>query len=231
VTEPIELDPEEEARYGSAVEDAFIQERGTPFTFAAKDWQLLRSWMVRGIPADTVIRAVREVFEKRRARGVVGKVNFLEYCADAVEVRWELERRGLVGSLDPSAVAAAAVAARLEQLVMALAAAAERPREGADPKATRRALEKTIAGLKELDRGRGFDQLEEDLSKLEASLAGKLHKALQPEAAAELDRRVAELLGETSAMAPAAAERTRKALERREVRHRFELPPLTLFEV
>ena len=225
------MDPEDEERYGSAVEDAFIEERGTPFTFCAKDWQLLRGWMARGIPVDTVVRGVHEVFEKRRARGAVGKVNFLEYCADAVEIRWELERRGLVGSVDHAAAPAPDVAARLAQLGEALAAALPRPVEGADPKATRKALEKAIAQLAELDRSRGFDQLEEELGKLEAALARRLHKALEPGAAEELDRRVAELLGDGAAMAPAAAERTRRALERREVRQRFELPPLTLFEI
>ena len=90
----------DEAGYATRIEDAFIAERGTPFLVSAKDWSLIRGWREAGVPVDTVVRAVRETFEKRRARGQVGKISSLAYCADAVAERWEMERRGLVGKED-----------------------------------------------------------------------------------------------------------------------------------
>ena len=105
----------DEAAYATRIEDAFIAERGTPFLVSAKDWVLIRGWREAGIPVDTVVRAVRETFEKRRARGQIGKISSLAYCADAVAERWEMERRGLVGkeNAPPAAANAAAIAEEL----------------------------------------------------------------------------------------------------------------------
>ncbi|MFI5197067.1 MAG: hypothetical protein ACHQJD_00465, partial [Thermoanaerobaculia bacterium] len=96
----------DEAGYATRIEDAFIAERGTPFLVSAKDWNLIRGWREAGVPADTVVRAVREAFERRRARGQAGKISSLAYCADAVAERWEMGRRGLVGKEDAPPAAA-----------------------------------------------------------------------------------------------------------------------------
>ena len=96
--EEAELD---ETAYATRVEEAFIAERGTPFLLSPKDWTLIRGWREGGIPVDVVIRAVREAFEKRRARGQAGKISSIAYCANAVEELWEMERRGLVGKAAP----------------------------------------------------------------------------------------------------------------------------------
>jgi len=96
MAERAEEPPDEEA-YATAVEEAFIGERGTPFLLSAKDWQLIREWRESGVPVETVIRAVRETFGRRRERGMAGKIGSIAYCAPAVEERWQMERRGLVG--------------------------------------------------------------------------------------------------------------------------------------
>ena len=118
----------DEAAYATRIEDAFIAERGTPFLVSAKDWGLIRGWRDAGVPADTVVRAVREAFERRRARGQAGKISSLAYCADAVSERWEMERRGLVGreiASPPAAADAAAMGEQLSALASALRAAGE----------------------------------------------------------------------------------------------------------
>jgi hypothetical protein len=106
----------DETTYATRVEDAFIAERGTPFLLSPKDWTLIRGWREGGVPVDTVIRAVHEAFEKRRARGQVGKISSIAYCADAVEELWEMERRGLVGKAPDAPVAGADAPAREEIL-------------------------------------------------------------------------------------------------------------------
>jgi hypothetical protein len=117
----------DESAYATLIEDAFIAERGTPFLVSAKDWILIRGWREAGVPVDTVVRAVRETFEKRRARTQVGKISSLAYCADAVSERWEMERRGLVGKEDapPAAADAAANGEELAKLAAALRAAGD----------------------------------------------------------------------------------------------------------
>jgi hypothetical protein len=123
---PRPADPDlDEAGYATRIEDAFIAERGTPFLVSAKDWGLIRGWRETGVPVDTVVRAVREAFERRRARGQAGKISSLAYCADAVSERWEMERRGLVGkeiAAPPAAADAAATREKLAALVLALRA-------------------------------------------------------------------------------------------------------------
>src|SRR6185436_19811884 len=96
VSAPPPGEADEEARYATLLEEVFIAERGTPFLLSAKDWTLIRGWRERGVPVDTAIRAIQETFEKRRARGAAGKISSVAYCANAVDERWELERRGLV---------------------------------------------------------------------------------------------------------------------------------------
>jgi hypothetical protein len=105
--EDAELD---ETAYATKVEEAFIAERGTPFLLSPKDWTLIRGWREGGIPVDVVIRAVRDAFEKRRARGQAGKISSIAYCANAVEELWEMERRGLVGKAGPPTAGADAPA-------------------------------------------------------------------------------------------------------------------------
>ncbi len=106
----------DEEAYATTVEEAFIAERGTPFLLSPKDWALIRGWREAGVPVDTVVRAVRETFERRRARGQAGKISSIAYCANAVEELWEMERRGLVGKAhEPPAAGADAPAREKEK--------------------------------------------------------------------------------------------------------------------
>ncbi len=109
--------PDEEA-YATRVEEAFIAERGTPFLLSPKDWTLIRGWREGGIPVDVVVRAVRDAFEKRRARGQAGKISSIAYCAGSVEELWEMERRGLVGKASEAPFAGANAPAKEESLAL-----------------------------------------------------------------------------------------------------------------
>ena len=175
----------DEAGYATRIEDAFIAERGTPFLVSAKDWILIRGWREAGVPADTVVRAVREAFERRRARGQAGKISSLAYCADAVAERWEMERRGLVGKENAPPAAAADAAATGEKLG-ALAAAL-------------RAARSESSGQRPLDAGGEaeevspdlpFEEIEHKLSTIETSLVRAGLKAMNPSSLAFVEARV-----------------------------------------
>lgn len=221
---------EDESSYGTRVEEAFISERGTPFLLSPKDWQLICSWREAGIPSDTVIRAVRGAFEKKRARGDLSRISSLSYCANAVTVLWEMERRGLVGSHavrrggDEAPLDAAG---RLAALAAALDGAGEAP-EGADAEAAASARAAAREAVLALDPASGLEALEEALGATEKALVKKLEKALDEGTRGALARGVEEEAGDVSALPKETQRRILSAVRGRAVRRLFALAPLTL---
>ena len=226
----------DEAAYATQVEEAFIAERGTPFLLSPKDWTLIRGWREAGIPADTVVRAVRETFEKRRARGQAGKISSIAYCADAVEEAWEMERRGLVGKAVAPAAGAAAPAkaevlallsARLRAASDALAATAG-PEDFLGRVSEGGALPAAAARIDALPPDLSFEETEDQLSEIEASLVRSALRRLPPEQKDLVESRVSSALGDVTGVSVHVVERMRRALVRREVRALLGLPRLTL---
>jgi hypothetical protein len=222
-------EPPDETAYATGIEEVFISERGTPFLLSAKDWQLIRGWRESGVPFGTVIRAVRETFARRRARGAAGKISSISYCANAVEERWQMERRGLVGQSDGRRdETPVEIGPRLDALAAALRASRETPAGAIDEVILRNGKERAAERIEGLPRDGSFEEIEQELSKIEAALVRKLSKGLEPGAAAEVETRVTEALGETAGISPEIVERMQRALTRREVRLRLGLPALTL---
>jgi hypothetical protein len=185
------------------------------------------------VPADTVVRAVREAFERRRARGQAGKISSLAYCVDAVAERWEMERRGLVGKEDaPPAAAADAIGEKLAALVSALRAEGGLPAHSGpfeeSPGALHKALDRAAAQVEEISPDLPFDEIEHKLSSIEASLVRTGLKAMNSSSRTLVETRVSDALGDVAGLAPHVVERMRKALTRREVRALAGFPPLTL---
>lgn len=222
---------EDEASYGTRVEEAFIAERGTPFLLSPKDWRLICGWRESGVPSGTVIRAVREAFERKRARGDLSKISSLSYCANAVEVLWEMERRGLVGAHSARAETspdASDAAPRLAALAEALEAAEANVPGEADPAVVRAALAAARTALGELDPSSGLESLEESLGGLEKALVKRVEKALGEAGRTALAEEVAEEAGDLSGLSKDARGRIQRALRARAVRRRLGLPALTL---
>ncbi len=257
----------DESTYATRVEDAFIAERGTPFLLSPKDWTLIRGWREGGIPVDTVVRAVREAFEKRRARGQAGKISSIAYCANAVEELWEMERRGLVGKAHEAPPAGANAPARgekslallsdrlramsdalatmdgAEDLLRRVSGAGAAGSAGAAPRAEgapntfeeiplfsslRKSLSSAASKIEALPRDLSFEESEEKLSVIEASLVKSALRVLPSEQQALVESRVSSALGDVAGVSPAVVERMRRALTRREVRLLLGLPALTL---
>jgi hypothetical protein len=228
-------DPElDETAYATKVEEAFIAERGTPFLVSPKDWTLIRGWREGGIPVDVVIRAVREAFEKRRARGQAGKISSIAYCASSVEELWEMERRGLVGKAPEAPPGGADAPAKDDAL--ALLSAGLRARgdvlataDGAEEiRMLRKYLLNAASKIEALPREGPFEESESALASIEAALVKSALRNLPPEQQSLVESRVAEALGDVSRVSPHVVERMRRALTRREVRLLLGLPALTL---
>ncbi len=205
--------------------------RGTPFLLSPKDWHLINGWLEGGIPLGTVIRAVNDTFEKRKARGAVGKISSLSYCALSVEERWAFERRGLAGggAGRPAGTEIDAPAA-LIAVREALEARAIAPPGRVEAGKFTLAMEKAMAKLDSLPSGGAVDALEEELASIEEALLRSLRKILTEEAAEELAFRVEALLVGTDDLPSAARERLRKALFRRELRALLDIPVLSVLE-
>jgi hypothetical protein len=141
----------------------------------------------------------------------------------AVEERWEMERRGLVGKEDASPAAAADAAAIRE----ALASLSARLRAGeGDSLGTAR--EKAAAKIDAIPREGPFEEIEKELSTIEASLVRAGLKAMDSPFQSLVEERVSSVLGDTAGLSPHVVERMRAALTRREVRALAGFPPLTL---
>ncbi|HTY41799.1 MAG TPA: hypothetical protein VMH79_08005 [Thermoanaerobaculia bacterium] len=217
---------EEDRAYYAAAEAAFIRRRGTPFLLSPTDFALLKQWRALGIPIEAVAAGIDDAFTRREERRAVGRVNSLSYCRDAVLEAWERraeaargrgdgsDRAG--GDPDPRA-ALAALAASLD------ASRARRPDLAG-------VLDAALASLSRLSTsGKTPEEAEASLARLDRKLARELYEALPEDERAAVDREVKAQLGAAlERMDAATAEKTTRALTRRAVRERLDLPRLSL---
>lgn len=189
--------------YFLEIESHFVQRRGTPFVFNAKDWALMKEWSDSGIPLPVVIEAIDSVFDRNIAKGSKKVISSLSYCKHAVKELWQERRELQIGAGET------APEENVETLLAALAAAVE-PVSAAFAERVR-----------ELAREQSVPRIEERLMELEEELI----ESLLP--------RAEELRAEARALSAGADEKTRARTEaahlRRLVRERFAVPRLTLF--
>jgi hypothetical protein len=214
---------EDSRAYYAAAEAAFIRRRGTPFLLSPRDFALLKEWRALGVPLEAVEAGIDEAFTRREERRAVGRVNSLSYCRDAVLEAWErraeTSRGKAAGSVpDPDVRAGLAVLSRKLEDVRA-----RRP-DLAGP------LDSALRSLLRLsDSGKPAGEVEGSLARLDRRLARDLSEALpeseRVDVTADVER---QLAGAGDRMDPATLEKTSRALTRRTIRERLELPRLSL---
>lgn len=216
----------EDRAYYAAAEAAFVRRRGTPFLLSPRDFALLKEWRALGVPLEAVALGIDEAFSRREERSAVGRVNSLSYCRDAVLEAWERRAetaRGRGGASDAGAgsVDAAAGLRALGERLAALIGA--RPDLAGPLASARRSLERLEAS------GKAPEEIEDSLARLDRRLARELADALPEGERSEVEAEVARLLaGAGERMDPVTLEKTSRALTRRVVRERLELPRLSL---
>ena len=212
----------EDRAFYEAAEAAFIRRRGTPFLLSPTDFALLKQWRALGVPVEAVEAGIDDAFTRREARSAIGRVNSLSYCRDAVLEAWErrLQTNRGKGGTQPEPDAGIALA----QLSRSLEDA-RRARPDLDAP-----LLSALRSLARLEKsGKRPEEIEASLARLDRRLAGELYEALPETERDALDRQVSTLLsGAGARMDPATADKTRRALSRRAVRERLELPRLSL---
>jgi hypothetical protein len=215
---------EEDRAFYAAAEAAFIRRRGTPFLLSPTDFALLKQWRALGVPLEAVESGIDDAFTRREERSAIGRVNSLSYCRDAVLEAWERRAQTARGKGSNLAGPEPDARAALEELARRLGEA-RRSRPDLDAP-----LSSALRSLTRLEKsGKRPEEIESSLARLDRRLAGELYEALGEPERADLDRQVAALLaGAGDRMDATTAEKTRRALSRREVRERLALPRLSL---
>jgi hypothetical protein len=226
-----DFESSEAQRYFRRVEDVFIELRGAPLLLSPQDWHIARGWYERGIPLEIVEGALRDLFEKRRAREIDARVHSLSYCASAVD-----EAFRMVEELQAPGYRAPESGGPQER-------AAERPEEGPRELDLPARLSKLATAVEEAevsggaswgDRIRSLrgdaEAIENGLARLEVELVDLVAADLGPEQRAELEvdlarglTRVGERLGADE------RERVVQLLRTRWLRREVGLPVLSLF--
>jgi len=214
----------EDRAYFEAAEAAFIRRRGTPFLLSPSDFALLKEWRALGVPLEAVAAGIDEAFTRREERGAVGRVNSLSYCRDAVLEAWERRAETTRGRGRADALPEPDVKERLAILTRSLEECRARRPEAGGP------LASALSSLERLGgSGKPAEQVEAALARLDRKLAKELYDALPEGERQELDHEVTvQLAGASARMDSATLEKTTKALRRRTVRERLELPRLSL---
>ena len=214
----------EDRVYYEAVEAAFIRRRGTPFLLSPTDFALAREWRALGVPLEAVEAGIDEAFTRREERKPGRRVNSLAYCRDAILGAWERRAETSRGKGAPGAAVDVDAKASLEALALALEATRARRPDLEGP------LASALASVARLQASEGTaEEIEGKLARLDRKLAKELYAALPEEERADLDREVAaQLAGAAARMDPPTLEKTTKALTRRSVRERLDLPRLSL---
>jgi hypothetical protein len=218
-----ETEPDRE--YYAAGEAAFIRRRGTPFLLSPKDFALLRQWRELGVPIEAVEAGIDDAFRRREERGATGRINSLSYCRDAVLAAWERRAETNVGrGSGRSQGEPLDVPAAIERLAAAVRQVSTRRPDLAP------ALDSAVRSLEKLSaKRRPEEETEESLARLDRRLAGTLLDAVPAGEREELLRRVEALLEPArDRMDAETVEKTARALTRRLLRERLELPRLTL---
>jgi hypothetical protein len=215
---------EEDRRYYQAAEAAFIRRRGTPFLLSPRDFAQVKEWRALGVPLEAIERGIDEAFSRREERAVVGRVNSLAYCRDAVLEAWERRAEAEIGRSAARSRKPVDIAAAIERLGSALRELRGRRPDLAEP------LDSALRSLERLAQsGKAAGEAEVSLARLDKRLAKELYGALPGGERARLDSDVERTLSRAGLRVDAeTARRTSSALTRRKLRESLELPRLTL---
>ena len=89
--------------YFTEIEEHFQKRRGQARPLSPLDWSLIESLRDAGVSLEVVLRGVDRAFDQRSKRQrVVGKVNSLAYCTQAILAEHERRKESRAGRNDPA---------------------------------------------------------------------------------------------------------------------------------
>jgi hypothetical protein len=211
IAETPETTEDSDHAYFQAIEEIFVELRGSPLLLSPADWQVARRWRQEGVPLDLVRSTLEEVFARRKERKAKGKISSLRYCAPAVEAAWaDLRELTAPGHRVPAPDFE--VAPRLAALAAALPAGFS-------------ALAERIVSLAGEPQ-----EVEERLSALDREMVDRAVEGLSGEERSGIDAAVEKTLASLRGRLPARElESSRDRLVRQVLRRKLALPVLSLF--
>jgi hypothetical protein len=230
--------PADDEAYFRDIEAHFRRLRGRHLFLSPLDVALVDSWWDAGVPLGVVLRALDQVFERRRAAGASRPVSSLSYCRHAVEEAFDEWRESRLGARRLAPGAAEREAALVPQAVAFLRARqAGLERAAASSAGAAAAVLTRAAGeLRALAAGLdgaaplALTEAEQKLEGIEDRLLDELGDGLAAadrEALAEQCRREVEPL--RARLTARAYEATLASRWRAALRSRFDLQRLSLY--
>ncbi len=200
--------------YFLAIEDVFLELRGSPLQLSPKDWQIARAWHDAGVPLELVERVVREIFERRRSSEKQGKVWSLRHCKRAVDAAWRRQQE-LVSPGSAEATEVLDLAGRLDRLATVL------PKNLVGG-------ERVAAKIRSLTGE--AESIEAQLTEIDAEVLAAVEAGLMAEDRQDVENELSDSRRALAKRLPSdelerAAERLREEILRR----RLNLPVLSLF--
>lgn len=215
VAQDSDFEASPEHLYFLSIEKVFIELRGSPLALSPADWKVSRAWHEAGIPFELVEATLREVFERRRARGTERKMTSLRSCRRSVEAAWERQRELRAAAAVPSAAPPIDVGKRLEALAAALPA--KLPGRG-EVEARLRSLRGEAAAV------------EEALAELDQEILAAAEDAFTDAEKAALEKDLESVLAKLRRRLGAEQlQGARRDLREKLLRERLGLPELSLF--
>jgi len=204
---------EDDHRYFRALEEAFLQLRGSATLLGPDDWQAAREWSRLGIPLELVVAVMERLFARQRERRSKRGISSLRYFRAAVAAAWD-ERLALSAGGAAAPPSAPPISRRLAALAAAIPGWLQ-------------AAEELRAGVLSLQ---GDPQtVEGELERLDARLLDEAGASLDERASAALEARVARALGRSGAGAESDREGLAARLRAQALRAELRLPLLSLF--
>lgn len=200
-------------RYFRAIEECFLEWRGSPLTLGAADWQLARSWFEQGLPISLVTETLEEIFERRDDEGK-DKVSSLRYFRPVIENAWQ-SRQELQAPARQVETPDIDVQARLEALARAL------PQELLERGQWQQRLQNLTGPPQEV---------EQELARLDERLRHDIRQSLPETVRQGLEEKLQRSLDKLAGRLPAAElERASQRLADQLLRQVASLPVLSLF--
>jgi len=211
--DPTALAGEDDHRYFRALEEAFLQLRGSATLLGPDDWQTAREWRRLGIPIELVVEVMESLFARQRERRSKRGISSLRYFRAAVAAAWD-ERLALSAGGATAPPSAPPIARRLQALAAAIP-------DGLTGAAALRAAILALQGDPQ--------SVEGALAQLDARLLDEAARSLDEAGATALEARVERALGRTGAGGGSDRVALAGRLRAQALRAELRLPLLSLF--
>lgn len=228
--------------YFTEIEEHFQKRRGQVRPLSPMDWSLIESLRDAGVPLAVVLSGMDQVFDKRsKRRKVVGQVNSLAYCTQAILAEHERHKESQSGRNDQTAQPTEGDLEESQLLELLQGACRQLETLGGGCKAgelpaLRTVVEKTVDSLKRImleiktSQSLDYETLELKLNTLEERILATILSGMNEEAVLEAKQATQqEILRHKRGLKAEHIAMLESKLMRKQLLQAFGVPRLSLF--